>query len=388
MSLFKSERLAQIQQAGSTEPPQHTVMIVDDEEGNLRVLRSMLANRFRVLEATDGAQALASLLALPPSEAPAVILSDQRMPQMTGVELFEHLRDSMPDSIRIIITGFVDVGAIVDAINRAGIYKFVVKPFDHHDLMLTVDRAVEAYEMRQQIKRHVEELEQKVRERTRELEAANAALRRANVEIERASLTDPLTGLANRRGFITAIVRRSLGDGERGPARTALLLVDVDHFKSVNDGHGHAAGDALLKGLAAVLRRHCRDHELAVRWGGEEFLLEVEVGDESDALAIGDRLRQAVADEVFDLGDGRTLRRTCSIGIACMPHAGASNAAHGWEQVLAIADAALYLAKRGGRNAAVCLGHAGALPADFEKTLAEDCQRLIDAGHLRMLRRP
>ncbi len=388
MSLFKPERLAQMQQSAAS-TPRHSVMIVDDEEGNLRVLRAMLGDRFRVLDATDGTQALRRLLSLQPSDIPAVILSDQRMPHMTGIELFEHLCDSMPDPIRIIITGFVDVGAIVDAINRAGIYKFVVKPFDHHELMLTVDRAVEAFEMRQQIKHHVAELEGKVRDRTHELEAANTALKLAYAEIERASLTDPLTGLANRRGFVGAMARRrdqTIRSDTAGLSRTALVLIDIDHFKSVNDTYGHAAGDVLLRGLADLLRQHCREHELAVRWGGEEFLLEVAIVDEADALAVGDRLRAAIEHAVFSLGDERTLKRTCSIGIACMPLDSSAANALCWEQVLAVADNALYIAKRNGRNAAVCLATNDHLPADFGQLLAQDAQRLIESGALRVLR--
>jgi diguanylate cyclase (GGDEF)-like protein len=318
-----------------------------------------------------------------------VILSDQRMPRMTGVELFERLRDSMPAAIRIIITGFVDVGAIVDAINRAGIYKFVVKPFDHHELKLTVDRAIETFEMRRQIERHVEELEDKVQQRTRELEEANQALRLAYTEIERASLTDPLTGLNNRRYVVGTLDRRerraAAGNGHADD-RSAFLLIDIDHFKSVNDTYGHAAGDAVLRGIAGVLREQCREGDLAARWGGEEFLLQVAVVDEAQALVLAGRVRCAVEAASFDLGDGRQLKRTCSIGVACWPFCTAQPL--GWEQVVAVADSALYMAKRGGRNAALCLTADGELPTGFERALAEDPQGLLDRGELRVMRQP
>lgn len=384
MSLFKRDRLPQGETLRDKEP-EHVVLIVDDEEGNLRVLRSMLAEKFRILEARDGREALEMLEGLQPLQMPSVILSDQRMPRMTGVELFEKVRDLLPGVIRIIITGFVDVGAIVDAINRAGIYKFVVKPFDRHDLLLTVERAIEAYELRRQVDRHIEELEHKVKERTHELEAKNDALQRAYAEIEHASLHDALTGLGNRR-FLT----RSLSDDDQVERRhtegrrVAFLLVDVDHFKAVNDSYGHAAGDAVLTGLAVILRQHCREGDVAARWGGEEFLLRVIVDGEEQALRCAERLRQRVAETPFPIGDGRQLSRTCSIGIACLPFDPSDPDRLDWERVLSVADAALYMAKRSGRNAAYGLACAGSLPADFEQRIAEGADDLVGAGVLRV----
>ena len=99
MSMFKRERLAQVEAKTASDQPKHTVLIVDDEDGNLRALRSVLGNDFNILEAKDGQAALELLQSLPADQAPAVILSDQRMPRMTGVELFAHLRaSSSPDS--------------------------------------------------------------------------------------------------------------------------------------------------------------------------------------------------------------------------------------------------------------------------------------------------
>lgn len=383
MSLFKRERLAEMARE-TPAVPTHSVMIVDDEEGNLRVLRVVLGERFRVHEAVDGQAALELLQSLPPEQAPCVILSDQRMPRMTGVELFEKVRDLLPDSIRIIITGFVDVGAIVDAINRAGIYKFVVKPFDRNDLLITVERAIEAYEMRRKIAEYIHQLEDKVRERTQELEQKNAALQQAYGEIERASLTDPLTGLGNRR-YLSREQSSHRANGERRRNeghRTAYMLIDLDHFKSVNDGYGHAAGDAVLARMGEILRAHLREGDIAVRWGGEEFLLRAEVGDEGEALACAERLRHAVEAAQFLLPDGQVLQRTCSIGIACQPFVASQPERLDWERILNIADAALYMAKRGGRNEAVVLSACASLPDDFEQRLDSDLEGLISSGVL------
>lgn len=380
MSLFSDERLRKLQaEAGSAAEPTHSVLIVDDEPGNLTVLRAFLERRYRVLTASSGSEALALIDQLPAEQLPCLTLSDQRMPGMSGVELFEQLRERLPLSIRIILTGYIDVADIVDAINRAGIYKFMVKPIEREDLLLTVERAIEAYEMRRQIDRHIEELEEKVRQRTRELAERNEQLQRAYSEIERSSLTDPLTGLGNRRMVLKALEpgkpevlqeRRS-----SAPSRLALFLVDIDHFKSVNDEFGHAAGDAVLSGVAEILRAHCsREEDLAARWGGEEFLLMMAVGSAEEAMDWAARIRRAVEEARFPIGDGKTLQRTCSIGVCC---AGESTP---FEQRLGLADEALYRAKRSGRNRVVGLMTESDLAAPGQGWIAQHVDALIADG--------
>lgn len=350
MSIFRKERLP----AAEPRPePAHSVLIVDDEAGNLSVLRALLSPHYRVLEAADGAQALDLLARLGEGQAPSVVISDQRMPQMTGIELCVQLRERLPDAIRIIVTGFIDVGSVVDAINAAGIHKFIVKPYDRDELLLNVERAVETFEMRRRIALHVQELETKVSERTAELEAANAALREAHAEVEWASQTDLLTGLGNRR-FVHRRLTAPRSDGAAA-ARQAVLMVDIDLFKQVNDRFGHAAGDALLTEFARMLRLHVRAHEIAARWGGEEFLLCVDIEDEAQLLQRADALRLAIAEHDFDLGDGRVTHCSCSIGLACKPLDAQRPDWLDWPQVIDIADHALYLAKRAGRNRVIGL---------------------------------
>ena len=376
MSIFRKERLP----AAERRPePAHSVLIVDDEAGNLSVLRALLSPHYRVLEAADGMQALDLLARLGSGLAPSVVISDQRMPQMTGIELCVQLRECLPDAIRIIVTGFIDVGSVVDAVNAAGIHKFIVKPYDRDELLLTVERAIETFEMRRRIALHVQELEAKVRERTAELEAANAALREAHAEVERASLTDPLTGLGNRRFAHRRLTapRGPRSDGTAA-ARQAVLMVDIDLFKQINDRFGHAAGDALLIDFARLLRRHVGADDVAARWGGEEFLLCVEIEDEAQALQRADALRLAIAAQAFELGDGRITRCSCSIGLACKPLDPERPGWLDWPQVIDIADHALYLAKRAGRDRVIGLFATTTMPpaqvgANAEALLAAGC---------------
>jgi diguanylate cyclase (GGDEF)-like protein len=192
------------------------------------------------------------------------------------------------------------------------------------------------------------------------------AYRRRGRDARRAealSLTDALTGVRNRR-YVRETVARELAivrprrAGRAGrPAHAAhderavaFLLLDVDHFKQVNDGFGHGAGDRLLADLARLLESTCGGSDEVVRWGGEEFLVVSRDIDHAGARLLAERIRAAVASHVTTLDDGRTLRVTCSIGFAIAPRA-AGAPAWNWEAVVALADHGTYAAKRLGRNA-------------------------------------
>ncbi|MEO7431840.1 MAG: diguanylate cyclase [Dokdonella sp.] len=194
------------------------------------------------------------------------------------------------------------------------------------------------------------ELEREVGERTRELAEANRLL-------EHASLTDPLTGLWNRRYLgielppecdraIRRVVRKE-------PAADLIfLLADVDHFKHINDAYSHAAGDAVLVELARRIRALLRTGDIAVRWGGEEFLVVLRDAERANAQALAQRLQQAVGAAPFSV-QGTDIPVTCSIGWAAFPFAPGAPSLHSADEAITFADAALYRAKHGGRNRVV-----------------------------------
>jgi diguanylate cyclase (GGDEF)-like protein len=161
------------------------------------------------------------------------------------------------------------------------------------------------------------------------------------------SVTDALTGLKNRRFVQQTIeadaasaVRRARTDPDGG---LVFILLDVDHFKTVNDTHGHKAGDAILAGMAAVLRATCRASDTIARWGGEEFLIVCRATPPRDGAVLAERIRAAVEAQTF--ANGLTVTR--SIGLAALPFEGRELT---WEQAVALADRALYESKRAGRN--------------------------------------
>jgi diguanylate cyclase (GGDEF)-like protein len=216
-------------------------------------------------------------------------------------------------------------------------------------------------------------LTQTVRERTARLEETTQALQRESAALKEASLTDPLTGLRNRRFLsehidadVAVSLRRWQDHLERGaPAPTTadllLFLVDIDHFKQVNDLRGHDAGDAVIRQMRGRLQKVFRDTDYLVRWGGEEFLIVARGGSRAHAADLAERARQAVAGEAFVLPDGERLPCTCSLGFACFPLSTSAPAAVGWSVVASLADAALYRAKAHGRDAWAGVVEAGDL---------------------------
>ncbi len=217
-----------------------------------------------------------------------------------------------------------------------------------------------------------------VRWRTRHLEAErrrleeavaarSAELAAANRELREASFTDALTGARNRRFFSTVIeddVNRTLRvhstPAQNRPRNCDLIfyIVDIDHFKEVNDEYGHDRGDGVLAEVARRLTQVVRDSDRLIRWGGEEFLLISRDADRTRGDVLAGRVMQSVGSEPFDLGGGQRVRRTCSVGWAPFPWYPDSTRTFAFTEVLKLADRAMYLAKQSGRNRSV-----GVLPA-------------------------
>ncbi|MGH8076257.1 MAG: ligand-binding sensor domain-containing diguanylate cyclase, partial [Lysobacter sp.] len=216
------------------------------------------------------------------------------------------------------------------------------------------------------------QLEALVAARTRDLLLANAA-------VEEASMVDPLTGLKNRR-YLSAFLPEELARCVRQqrankdqrsvlPGRNTdlcLLLVDLDHFKSVNDSHGHAGGDAVLRQVGQVMRAACRESDVVVRWGGEEFLILARNADRAQAHVLASTVCDAVRSHSFDLGNGVVLSMTCSIGFTAFPLVLGQPDRFGWEEAVDLADQCLYAVKKSGRN-----GWVGCLVKDSVQTYAE-----------------
>jgi len=238
----------------------------------------------------------------------------------------------------------------------------------------------------------------------REVAATRAQLMDKNIELERAyhtleevSLTDQLTGLRNRRFFlqhVDADVAMALRRHEqlreikdiKENKDLVFFMVDLDHFKEVNDRYGHAAGDAVLVQMQERLREVFRETDYLVRWGGEEFLVLARATDREEAKVVAERIRCAVAHRDFLLPDGTTLAKTCSIGYACFPFLPSQPRLLTWSQVVELADMGLYIAKNSGRNAWAALYCTETTQADgLFRRMMQQLEQTVASGEVRVV---
>lgn len=211
---------------------------------------------------------------------------------------------------------------------------------------------------------------------------ANQSLLRAQSE------RDPLTDLSNRRHFLAVMEQRDRVADEPTRAegfRGALMMIDIDHFKNVNDWHGHAAGDAVIVEVARRIRAAVRDTDLVVRWGGEEFLVFAPELPGGDLALMAERMLRGIGTEPIATGEG-PLRVTASIGFASFPLGGAAGAGlrlH-WEQAVNWADMVLYKAKAEGRNRAVGIVAVDAPAGDPMASVLQDFDAACLNGQVRL----
>jgi diguanylate cyclase (GGDEF)-like protein len=165
--------------------------------------------------------------------------------------------------------------------------------------------------------------------------------------LEELATRDGLTGVYNKRAMLE-MVESKLAAATRFSRHLSVLVIDLDHFKAVNDSHGHDVGDVVLKGLGAILRKAKRATDVVARFGGEEFVVLCEQTDAEGAMLLAERVREELARTAFPAPAG-PIQVTCSVGLATFPDAGGD-----WETLFRAADEALYVSKRSGRDRSTC----------------------------------
>ncbi|HEV7493091.1 diguanylate cyclase [Baekduia sp.] len=288
------------------------------------LLRRMLGDVLRghgwtVLEAGDGETALR----LAQAEIPSVLLMAREMEGLDGMAVLDALRADprTADMPIVFVTGHTDARDLAEGLER-GAHDYVRKPVDPVELVARIRTALR-------------------------LRALHDELARRNAELEQLARTDVLTGLANRR-HADDVLRSTIASSRRHNRAMCAVLVDIDRFKSVNDAHGHAAGDAVLREVAVRLTAGLREEDVAARWGGEEFLLLLP--DSPDATIVCERLRASIADRPINVHGLLELYVSASFGWA--PWTGEETG----EALVGRADVALYAAKADGRNRVVAAG--------------------------------
>jgi diguanylate cyclase (GGDEF)-like protein len=364
------------------------ILVVDDDPVSRQVLINHLSmQNYTISEASSGDE---TLKAFEEDNDFDLILLDIMMPGMSGYEVCREIRKCCPayelpiifltakNQVNDLVTGFI-----------SGANDFITKPVSKSELLARVNTHLHLLEV-------TRNLEQKVEKRTHELKKKNDELQDAYKKVEEVSLSDPLTELRNRRylqKFIQpdiAKVQRDYEDWLRDrkiplPAMNNLvfLILDLDHFKRVNDTYGHRAGDRVLKQLGEILRRECRKADILVRWGGEEFLIVSRFTGWDQTRLLAERLRRSLENHRFDLGGGKMLKRTCSIGFASYPFLPDYPGVLNWEQVVDIADQALYAVKNSGRNGWVgVLGTEKTKPDNLFQRIRGNIKHLVVNGEL------
>ena len=236
-------------------------------------------------------------------------------------------------------------------------------------------------------------LEAEVEDRTAELAERNEELKQVNHSLQESSLSDPLTGLRNRRFVFEEVsrdlevVRRKYADEDlgidtKGAADLVFMMIDLDNFKPINDTYGHAAGDQMLLEVRDVLLSSCRRSDFVIRWGGDEFVVIAKQANPGESEALAERIRSNIANHNFSLGDGQIVHTTCSIGFAAYPLFRAQADASSLDQVINLADNLMYEAKRERNAWAGMLGVSdAATSADFNVDAIEPTSLLFRARH-------
>lgn len=320
---------------------ERTILLVDDEEDiGAALTRLLRRDGYRILRANSGVEALALMM----ENDIGVVISDQRMPGMTGVELLTQVRELYPHAIRIVLSGYADLDAVMDAINRGAIYKFFNKPWDNEALRAEVLEAFRHHELMLE-KEHL----------VKEIQAANDVLAQVNqewvdavaqrdIQIERISHYSPLTDLPNRQFFIKRL-EQDIARAQRDDSLLAVVSVNLDQFKKINDSFGHTMGDMLLQVVAGRLKKHARAGDTAAHMGVDEFGFVLPgIKSAQTAADFAQRMIDSFECEPILMGGHEVFVTTC-IGIALYPLDGVEA-----NVLLKNVEAALHHAKDEGRG--------------------------------------
>lgn len=305
--------------------PRTRVLLVDDDPSSLALLaHSLRYGDYEILQAPDGQRAWE----IWQQEQIRLIITDWLMPELTGPELVRRIREAnRPEYTYIIMITVVDEKPMMIRGLRSGLDDYLTKPFDADELLVRVS-----------IGERILQLEERLQHSTQQMQFL--------------AMHDPLTGLFNRRA-IQEQIEAELCRAAREGYPVGLVLMDVDHFKSINDDHGHVSGDRALVHVSRVLSQSVRPYDRVGRWGGEEFLVVLPGTDQGEVTRIAERIRGAVATSRCVLSVEETISLQVSIGALSVPFA-PDSAPPALDGLVRRVDTALYEAKRAGRNR-VCI---------------------------------
>jgi diguanylate cyclase (GGDEF)-like protein len=294
------------------------ILIAEDDAISRRLLDTILKKwGYEVVIACDGSQAWNELQK---EESPHLAILDWMMPEMDGVEVCGKVRErtGTPYVYILLLSAKSQREDLVKGM-ESGADDYITKPFDANELKVRLRAGRRILDLQTQ------------------LISAQEALRDQ-------AARDPLTGIWNRNALFD-IFRRELARATREGIPLSIVMLDIDHFKTLNDTHGHMAGDAVLRGFTGRIMSSLRPYDAVGRYGGEEFLIVLPGCTMDSGMRHAERLRSLITGDSFDTSEGRHSV-TCSLGVASTSTTGP----HDPDSLIRAADAAMYRAKRNGRN--------------------------------------
>lgn len=309
------------------------VLLVEDDPSNHILVKELLANVLghTVFSASDGQQALSLAM----ETMPHIVITDWLMPVMSGLELTKALRATEwgQNLYIIMLTSVEDEEEVIKAFD-AGVDDYITKPIH-----------IRAFRARLRAAWHYRQLQESWERDREQLKRFAAELAVTNRKLEHFALTDMLTELPNRRSGMETLAE-TWSIANRTGQLMAIMLIDIDHFKVINDSYGHAIGDKVLIAVSAIIRKTARKGDTFCRLGGEEFLVVCQPGntDAKSAVLFAERLRQHIHNQQITV-ENINIQISVSIGVALK-----EPGMHSEDHLVNTADKALYAAKNAGRN--------------------------------------
>jgi two-component system cell cycle response regulator len=299
-----------------TDPKDRRILVIDDDTDSLSIIAEALRwEGYTVQTAFSGAEGLELIQ----NWQPDLILLDVNMPGMNGIETLKGLRLKQQYVSVMFISGNTSTEHVTEGLD-SGADDYIPKPFDPLELLARV---------RTQLR----------------IKDLNDQLREANERLKELVDTDDLTGLFNMRSVYQR-VESEIQRARRFSRQVCIVMMDMDYFKTVNDGHDHLFGSFVLSEVGGIIRKSIRNIDLGARYGGDEFLMILTETNAEGAAKFCERLRQSIGSHLFKNGKDE-IRLTCSIGFAITRPGDSQTDARG---LVRTADHALYEAKRAGRN--------------------------------------
>lgn len=302
------------------------ILLIEDSETQAGLTREVLQRSgYEVVWAKDGVSAIKAVV----TTTPDVVLLDLLLPGMSGIEVCRWIKLNN-DTKGLPVIMLTALGSADDKASgiKAGADDYLPKPYNDIELNAKIYAAL-----------RTKALQDELREKNRQLSDLLA-------KVEALAITDPLTGLYNRRQF-DAVLEVEWKKSRRYNQPVSCLMADIDFFKAVNDNFGHKTGDLVLIEIANIVKKSVRDVDTVARWGGEEFIVLLPFSDRDQGLIVSQRILEKVSDRKFEQLPDR--RVTVSLGLSC------STSLNTKEEFVEAADKALFEAKRKGRNRIECL---------------------------------